>query len=79
MQKCKKREAQKITIIKMIGSNPKTGLTLPEIALRLNCQLNACSGRLTELLKAGLIYRTPDKRKNPSTGVNCSIYKVSGK
>lgn len=62
----------------MIGKNPKLGLSLPEIALRLNCQLNACSGRITELLKAGLIYRTELKRRNPATNVNCSVYKVAG-
>ncbi len=77
--KCKHRENQKIKIIRMLGRNLRDGLTLPEIALRLNVQLNQCSGRLTELLKAGLIYRTKEKRKNPSTGASCSIYKVVGR
>jgi predicted transcriptional regulator len=51
-------------------------MTLFELADAIGCLDHQISGRVTELKRAGRIEPTGDRRRKPSTGCLCDVYRL---
>jgi predicted ArsR family transcriptional regulator len=69
--RAKERYGQVLALLRDRGP-----LTCFEIAGALGCQLNAISGRLTELKDQGEIESTGERRKNPATGRSSEVLRL---
>ena len=49
-----------------------------EVAAALGCFDHQISGRFGEMEKLGLIRKTGDRRKKPSTGCAAEVYEITG-
>jgi len=62
-------------IIQVLAEQP---LCIFEVAERLGRFDHQISGRFGELVKLGLIEKTGERRRKPSTGCSAEVYRIAG-
>lgn len=53
-----------------------SGLTSHELTVTLGWPINSVSGRITELVRANLVYDSGQRRKNPYSGKPNAVWKT---
>lgn len=70
-------ERTRLKILKLIGTR-KHGMSVWQVARFLDVPFSWVAPRVTELEKSGVLFKTDERRLNPNSGKNGTVYKVAG-